>query len=343
MKKSILFAIMFCMVLAFGGQLSAKETIAVMTLHGTSGITKDESELLSDRLRVEFFKTGMVDVMEREQMAEILKEQGFQQSGACTNESCLIEMGQILGVRKLVSGSIGKVGKLFLLNVRVIDIKTAKISRTVSEDVKGDLEDVVGRLADIARRLCEPEQVRQQPAPQPTPKEPERPSEPRKEEPQQPATPGGLDCDGRAFIELVPFDNSLLGFEMQESEWKEAYEKMAGKLGHSLRHGADTASRISLDNAKDCKAIVFRPHLESYSTKPARMGQKEGTIRMTFAIFPSPSSAGQPSMTQTVEATGDRHWHDVKPFINACEALGEELGKQLEKSDAFEKLKDEKR
>ncbi len=319
MKNPSVFVIISFALMAFGGQ-TAKETIAVMTLHGSSGITKDECELLSDRLRVEFFKTGMVDVMEREQMAEILKEQGFQQSGACTNESCLIEMGQILGVKKLVSGSIGKVGSLYLLNVRLIDIKTAKISRTVSEDVKGDLEEVVGRLADVARRLCEPEQVQQAAAPQPAPKEAERRAEPRKEEP-QPATPGSLDCDGRAFIELVPFDKTMLGFDMEESDWKEAYNKMAGKLGRELRHGADTASSIALDNAKDCKAIVLRPHLESYSTRPARMGQKEGTIRMTFAIFASPS-AGQPAFSVTAEATGDRHWHDVQPVHQCVRGTG---------------------
>jgi TolB-like protein len=340
MKNPVVFAILSCVFLAFGGQ-TAKETIAVMTLRGTSGITKDEGELISDRLRVEFFKTGMVDVMEREQMAEILKEQGFQQSGACTNESCLIEMGQILGVKKLVSGSIGKVGSMYLLNVRLIDIKTAKISKTVSEDVKGDLEDVVGRLADVAKKLCEPEQVQQPAAPQPAPKEHERRAEPRKEE-AQPATPGSLDCNGRAFLELVPFDKTLLGFDMEESEWKAAYAKMAGKLDHALHHGADTASRISLDNAKDCRAIVIRPHLESYTTKPARMGQKEGTIRMTFGIFPSPS-AGQPAFTVDAEATGERHWHDVQPFINACEELGDELGKKLRHSDEFDKLNEAKR
>ncbi|HMD67703.1 MAG TPA: CsgG/HfaB family protein [Chitinivibrionales bacterium] len=335
MNNPAFLTILSCALLAFGGQ-TAKETIAVMTLHGSSGITKDECELLSDRLRVEFFKTNMVDVMEREQMAEILKEQGFQQSGACTNESCLIEMGQILGVKKLVSGSIGKVGSLYLLNVRLIDIKTAKISKTVSEDVKGDLEEVVGRLADVARRLFEPEKVQQAAAPQPGPKEVERRAEPRKEE-AQPATPGSLDCDGRAFIELVPFDKAVLGFDMEESDWKEAYDKMAGKLRRELRHGADTASSIALDNAKDCKAIVLRPHLESYSTKPARLGQKEGTIRITFAVFPSPSAA-QPAFSVTAEATGERHWHDVTPFINACEELGKELGKQLRRSDAFDKL-----
>jgi len=340
MSKATVFAILSFTLLAFGGQ-PLKETIAVMTLRGTSGITKDESELLSDRLRVEFFKTGRVDVMEREQMSEILKEQGFQQSGACTNESCLIEMGQILGVKKLVSGSIGKVGSLYLLNVRVIDIKTAKISKTVSEDVKGDLEDVVGRLVDVAKKLTDPEPVQtvqRAPAPpRPAPKEPEKRPEPRKEEPRQPEAPAGLDCDGGAYIELVPFDTSILGFDMKDDEWKEAYKKIADEMKHVFRHGADTASSLTLGNAKDCKSIVVRPHLDSYSTRPARMNQKEGTIRMTFTFFPSPSSS-QSILTVTAEAVGERHWHDVKPFINACEELGKQLEKRLSRSDDLDKL-----
>jgi curli biogenesis system outer membrane secretion channel CsgG len=83
-----------------------KLNIAVTTIKNASGVTEGEVELLADRLRAELFNTGAVNVMEREQMQEILKEQGFQQSGACNDEACLVQMGQMLGVQKLVSGSL---------------------------------------------------------------------------------------------------------------------------------------------------------------------------------------------------------------------------------------------
>ncbi|HUI90929.1 MAG TPA: hypothetical protein VLX68_01665 [Chitinivibrionales bacterium] len=336
MKSKITTSIlMICLAVLCGFAQQKKETVAIMTLKGGAGVTKDEAELISDRLRVEFFKTGMVDVMEREQMSEILKEQGFQQTGACTNESCLIEMGQILGVQKLVSGSLGKVGSMFMLNLRLIDIKTAKISRTVSDDVKGDLEDMVGRLPKLAQELC-----RQEPPPKSAPQASER-KEGRKETPSRDQPSSEPSCDKRAYIEMAPFEKGIIGFDLEERDWREAYEKLADKLSDYIKPGVDTASRGALDRAQQCKAYVIRPQLESYSTRPARFGQKEGMMRMTFSFFETPSAAA-PSLTVTIDGIGERHWKDVKPFINACEETGKLLGKQLEKSGDLDRINGKK-
>jgi TolB-like protein len=136
-----------------------KKNIAVINLKSGSGVTPGECELISDRLRGDLFNTDKVNVMERDQMQEILKEQGFQSSGACTDEACLVQMGQLLGVEMLVTGSLGKVGSMFLVNVRMIDVKTAKIVKVVSVDVKGDIEDVVGRLTNISELLVGAQQA----------------------------------------------------------------------------------------------------------------------------------------------------------------------------------------
>ncbi len=158
-----------------------KTNIAVINMKNASGVTSGEIEVISDRLRGELFNTGKVNVMERDQMQEILKEQGFQQSGACTNEACMVEIGQLLGVEQLVTGSLGKVGSMFLVNLRVIDVKTAKIVKVVSVDIKGDIEEVVGALPGIASQLVGPAAQ----APQPVAlekKEEAKPAEQAKEE-----------------------------------------------------------------------------------------------------------------------------------------------------------------
>lgn len=131
----------------------AKINIAVISLKAGNGVAQGESELITDRLRVELFRTGSVNVMERDQMQEILKEQGFQQSGACSDEACMVEMGQLLGVQFLVAGSLGRLGELFMLNLRMVDVKTGKISNVVSRDVRGSIEDVVGNLPEAAEDL----------------------------------------------------------------------------------------------------------------------------------------------------------------------------------------------
>ena len=64
--------------------LSAEEkpTVAVLTLKNTSGVTEGETQIISDRLRVELFRTGNVHVMEREQMDVVLRER----DGRCTTQ-----------------------------------------------------------------------------------------------------------------------------------------------------------------------------------------------------------------------------------------------------------------
>lgn len=172
-----------------------KTNVAVINLKSSSGVSAGEADLISDRLRGELFNTGKVNVMERDQMQEILKEQGFQQSGACTNEACMVEIGQLLGVEHLVTGSLGKVGSMFLVNLRVIDVKTAKITKVVSKDVKGSIEDVVGELRPIAAELvgaqAAPAVVEKKDADKSAekPAEPEPVAEPQKEEKKQEPVP----------------------------------------------------------------------------------------------------------------------------------------------------------
>ena len=92
--------------------------------------------------------------MERDQMQEVLKEQGFQQSGTtCSDEGCMVELGRMLGVKRLVVGSIGKLGTMFMVNVRSINIETGKVEKVVSEDVRGNIEDVVAIIPLIARKM----------------------------------------------------------------------------------------------------------------------------------------------------------------------------------------------
>ena len=130
-----------------------KTNIAITEL-AAEGIEESSVRVISDRLRTELFKTGAFTVVERGQMEEILKEQGFQQSG-CASDACVVEVGQILGVKQMVAGSVGRLGGLFTLNIRMIDVATANITHTVNVDCRCPIEDVLTTsTTDIARQLA---------------------------------------------------------------------------------------------------------------------------------------------------------------------------------------------
>lgn len=120
-------------------QETKRSSVAILELE-PKGVPEVEVSALSDRLRSELLNTGSFDVMERGKMQEILKEQGFQQSGACNTDACAVEVGQLIGVEKMIAGSLGKVGRTYTVNLRLISVKTGRIERSVTRDYAGEID-----------------------------------------------------------------------------------------------------------------------------------------------------------------------------------------------------------
>jgi curli biogenesis system outer membrane secretion channel CsgG len=127
-------------------------TVAVTDLQA-QGVTQSDAAVISEQLRYQLYHLGSFTVLERNQMENILKEQGFQQTG-CSSEQCAVEMGQLLGVKQIITGSIGKVGSYSILNVRFVDVATGKIIFNESEQIKGAIEEVLEKsLKNIVDKI----------------------------------------------------------------------------------------------------------------------------------------------------------------------------------------------
>ena len=116
-------------------------TIAVLEFEG-KGVSQSEASILTDRLRDEMFNTGIYIVLERGEMDEVLKEQGFQQTGCVTSE-CAVEVGNMLGVQQMVGGSIGKVGNMYTVSARIIDVGTGEVLKSANYDLIGGIEELL--------------------------------------------------------------------------------------------------------------------------------------------------------------------------------------------------------
>ncbi len=124
-----------------------KISIAVLPLQA-NGISPSEAMVLTDELRSVMVQIAKYTVVERSNMESILKEQGFQLSG-CTSAECAVEAGKLLGVNKMVTGSVGKLGELYNINIRLFDVGTGRIEKTVSQKHEGSIEE----LLDIINKL----------------------------------------------------------------------------------------------------------------------------------------------------------------------------------------------
>lgn len=126
--------------------------IAVLELEGV-GIVPAECQILTNKLRTELVKLNTHAVLDRGTMDTILKEQGIQQSG-CVASECAVEIGQLLGMSHIVSGSIGKLGSIYYVELKMINVETSKIENAVDTHIKGNIEDLLlVALPHLAKKI----------------------------------------------------------------------------------------------------------------------------------------------------------------------------------------------
>ena len=144
--------------------------VAILDLEGR-GISDLEAATLTDRLRSEMVTVGAFVVVERGQMEMLLEEQGFQQTG-CTSAECAVEVGKLLGVQKMITGSIGKLGELYTVDARMFDVQTGEIERVSKREHRGGIEGLIDLLEVVTKDLAGIEEVivAEQPAKEEKPK-----------------------------------------------------------------------------------------------------------------------------------------------------------------------------
>jgi curli biogenesis system outer membrane secretion channel CsgG len=136
-KLLILLSLSLILFSICHSQTSEKRQVAVISIQAYEGVSQGEAEVLSDQLRTELLNTGKFKVMEREQMDEILKEQGFSLSG-CTSNECIIRAGRLLSVEEIIGGSVGRFGDIYTLSLRLISVETGEILDSKTDNVSGD-------------------------------------------------------------------------------------------------------------------------------------------------------------------------------------------------------------
>ncbi len=132
--------------------MSAQTHIAVVNLKA-EGVSNQESSALTGRLASELFRTGKYVVLEREMLDKILDEQKFQLSGCSTNE-CLVQVGQLANVQQIVGGNISKVGKVFSVDARMVDVESGIIIATAQYSIRGEIGELMLQgMKEIAQEL----------------------------------------------------------------------------------------------------------------------------------------------------------------------------------------------
>lgn len=150
--------LLLLIVLGLAGLAASQERaplVAVMPLQ-TRGVDSNATRILEDAIADGLVGTGTMRLMERAQMNQVLAEQGFQESGTCDQSECAVQVGKLLGVERAVVGSVGLLGKTYVINTRVVDIGSGEVLRSSQQRLTGEIDQVLADLvpkvvADLAR------------------------------------------------------------------------------------------------------------------------------------------------------------------------------------------------
>ena len=129
------------------------EGIAVFDLEAVHGVKTSMARVLSDILLSNLTDSSrFASVVSGEDIKQMLDLEQQKNALGCNDESCMAEIGGALGVPFMAVPTMGKLGGQFVLNLKILDVESARVrarvSRTVAREV--DLPTAVLALTKVA-------------------------------------------------------------------------------------------------------------------------------------------------------------------------------------------------
>ena len=118
--------------------------IMVWGLEQKSGVSANDIDSISGIItsKVEEY-SGRKIVSEADIKTVLRGEEARQQCGVEGSSTCMVEIGAALGVPEAVSGDLGYVGNIWVLNLRRVNLRTSGVIKRASRQVEGDLTSLV--------------------------------------------------------------------------------------------------------------------------------------------------------------------------------------------------------
>jgi formylglycine-generating enzyme required for sulfatase activity len=127
--------------------------IAILNLDAKGvGLKKGVADVVTESVRYEFSKQKDFDLVAREKMEQLAKEKAFQLSG-CTDISCAVQIGKALNVKKMVVGSVGKLGQKYLVFLRVVDVEKENVECSDKGEGEVRVEEIPSLVPSPVRRI----------------------------------------------------------------------------------------------------------------------------------------------------------------------------------------------
>lgn len=129
-----------------------KLAFAVFDLKPT-GLSPETAQNLTQVLSAEVRGVEGASVISREDISTMLKFSATKMELGCTDDGCMAEIGGALGVDRLITGDVGKLGNAFVISLRLLDVRRGSVENRATETYEGDEEQLLRAVRHAARSL----------------------------------------------------------------------------------------------------------------------------------------------------------------------------------------------
>lgn len=149
---NILFFLLFASLIPLQALADFSKTkIAVLDfqLQGENFDNKDMGTIVAEWFITAMVREGRFDVVERRMLEKILGEQKLAMSGVVDANSAT-QIGKLLGVKVIITGSVMKLREITEINARIIDVESASIiaAENIKSSATAKLQDMVIEMSD---------------------------------------------------------------------------------------------------------------------------------------------------------------------------------------------------
>lgn len=144
--RLLFIQVAFCsgLLATTGRAATAKPSIAVFSLEADLGVATGLAKLLSDQVTLTVRKSEAFSrVVSAREIDALIGFERQKQLVACDSQSCMAEVAGSLGVDFILVGSVARVGKSYVLNMKVLDVRRAVQTAAVFERQDGESEEVL--------------------------------------------------------------------------------------------------------------------------------------------------------------------------------------------------------
>lgn len=137
--------------------LIAAEPLKVLVLDlRFEAVPESTARIVRDEIAVDMSRDERLDVLSAEDLRSVISVDAEKKALGCDESSCLTEMGQALGARYIVHGSVAQLGKTTIIHLNLFDTEASRsVARETAEAQSPDdlLPELRSALARVRARM----------------------------------------------------------------------------------------------------------------------------------------------------------------------------------------------